>query len=155
MNAEIRIEDGWLVNEKLLRVARSAPRIVGKCVDVEVLVEPVALAALANAKRLAGNVIGAVLILVKSRAVVALAAIDGKRWSGHCCVKSAKLPSAQDILQQHVRMPQFGKLIDKATDPDEGVVEAGKAVIVANAVGIADAGLERWIARSADIGVPG
>src|ERR1700691_1325905 len=132
MNAEIRIEDGWLVNEKLLRVARSAPYVVGKCINVEVSVgpEPMPLSTLANLKRLPRYIIGAVLILVKSRAVVALAAIDGKRWSGHCCVKSAELPSAQDILQQHVRMPQFGKLIDKATDPDEGVVEAGKAVIV-------------------------
>jgi putative NADPH-quinone reductase len=67
------------------------------------------------------DIIGAVLIVVKSRAVVALAAVHGKGRTRHGCVEAAEFPSAEDILQDHVHMLQFGKLI--AAHPSDQLID--------------------------------
>ena len=70
------------MEKELGQVAWSSELIFREGRLVEIVVEPVALSALANFEGLPGNAIAAVLALIVSGVVVAVPAIDGERFAG-------------------------------------------------------------------------
>ena len=77
-DGQIRSADWRFLDHEFLGVSRSAVGVVRECGRIEIGIDPVTLSSLPHAKRLARNLVGAVLPNQKSGVIVALSPLTVK-----------------------------------------------------------------------------